>query len=249
MSAAAAIQVTGLTKAFGGVLVLRGVDLTVNAGETVALIGPSGSGKSTLLRCIAGLEAFDGGTLEAAGVTGEAGRARPQAAMGRVGFVFQSFNLFPHMTALHNVTLAPRQVGGVAAPEAEAEALALLEKVGLADRAQAYPAELSGGQQQRCAIARALAMQPEVLLFDEPTSALDPELVAEVLAVIAALAREGRTLVIVTHQMAFAREVADRTLFMDEGLVVEDGPSRDLFAHPRTDRLKRFLDRALKSPG
>jgi cystine transport system ATP-binding protein len=243
----AAIEAVGLTKAFGPTPVLRGVDLTVAAGEVVAIIGPSGSGKSTLLRCMAGLEAFDGGSLTVADVTFEAGRMRSQALMGKVGFVFQSFNLFPHLTALENVTLAPLTVRKVAPAVAKAEGLALLDKVGLGGRADAYPAELSGGQQQRCAIARALAMQPRVMLFDEPTSALDPELVAEVLAVIAALAAEGRTLVIVTHQMAFAREVASRTLFMDEGVVVETGPSRDLFAAPKTQRLKRFLDRALAS--
>jgi L-cystine transport system ATP-binding protein len=242
-----AIEAQGLTKAFGATPVLRGVDLTVAAGEAVAVIGPSGSGKSTLLRCIAGLEAFDGGTLQVADRAGEPGQPRARALMGRVGFVFQSFNLFPHLTALENITLAPVRVNRTAPAAARAEGLALLEKVGLGGRGEAYPSELSGGQQQRCAIARALAMAPEVLLFDEPTSALDPELVAEVLEVIAALAREGRTLMIVTHQMAFAREVAGRTLFMDEGGVVEEGPSADLFAHPRTERLQRFLDRALKA--
>jgi cystine transport system ATP-binding protein len=241
-----AILASGLTKAYGDAPVLRGVDLTVAPGEVVAVIGPSGSGKSTLLRCIAGLEAFDGGALQVAGERAESGRPRAQALMGKVGFVFQAFNLFAHMTALQNVTLAPMRVGRVAPAAARAAGLALLDKVGLAGRADAYPSELSGGQQQRCAIARALAMQPQVMLFDEPTSALDPELVAEVLEVIAALAREGRTLVIVTHQMAFAREVAGRTLFMDEGVVVEEGPSRDLLANPATERLRRFLDRALK---
>jgi cystine transport system ATP-binding protein len=243
------LKAVGLTKAFAGQPVLRGVDLSVAAGEAVAIIGPSGSGKSTLLRCLAGLEAFDGGALEVAGVTGTPGQTRARGLMGKVGFVFQAFNLFPHMTALENVTLAPIRVAKIPPKEARALGLALLDKVGLSDRAQAYPAELSGGQQQRCAIARALAMQPQVLLFDEPTSALDPELVAEVLAVIADLAAEGRTLIIVTHQMGFAREVAARTLFMDEGLVVEDGVSADLFANPRTERLKRFLDRALKASG
>jgi cystine transport system ATP-binding protein len=244
-----AIEAKGLSKSFGATPVLRGVDITVAAGEVVAVIGPSGSGKSTLLRCMAGLEAFDGGTLSVAGSVFEPGRLRPQALMGAVGFVFQGFNLFPHMTALENVTLAPIKVRRLAPAVARAEGLALLEKVGLAERADAYPGELSGGQQQRCAIARALAMSPQVMLFDEPTSALDPELVAEVLAVIAGLAAEGRTLVIVTHQMAFAREVASRTLFMDEGVVVEEGPSAALFAAPRTERLRRFLDRALKAGG
>ena len=245
----AAIEAKGLTKAYDATPVLRGVDITVAAGEVVAVIGPSGSGKSTLLRCMAGLEAFDGGTLSVAGSVFEPGRMRPQSLMGAVGFVFQGFNLFPHMTALENVTLAPIKVRCLAPAVARAEGLALLEKVGLGERAGAYPGELSGGQQQRCAIARALAMSPQVMLFDEPTSALDPELVAEVLAVIAGLAAEGRTLVIVTHQMAFAREVASRTLFMDEGVVVEEGPSTALFAAPRTERLRRFLDRALKAGG
>ena len=245
----AAIEAKGLTKSFGATPVLRGVDIAVAAGEVVAVIGPSGSGKSTLLRCMAGLEAFDGGRLSVAGSVFEPGRMRSRALMGAVGFVFQGFNLFPHMTALENVALAPIKVRGLAPAVARAEGLALLEKVGLGERAGAYPGELSGGQQQRCAIARALAMSPQVMLFDEPTSALDPELVAEVLAVIAGLASEGRTLVIVTHQMAFAREVASRTLFMDEGVVVEEGPSTALFAAPRTERLRRFLDRALKAGG
>jgi cystine transport system ATP-binding protein len=244
-----AIEAKGLTKSFGATSVLRGVDLTVAAGEVVAVIGPSGSGKSTLLRCMAGLETFDAGSLTVAGSTFAPGRMRPQALMGAVGFVFQGFNLFPHLTALENVTLAPVKVRKLAPAAARAEGSALLEKVGLGGRADAYPGELSGGQQQRCAIARALAMSPQVMLFDEPTSALDPELVAEVLAVIAGLAAEGRTLVIVTHQMAFAREVASRTLFMDEGVVVEQGPSRDLFGAPKTQRLQRFLDRALKAAG
>jgi cystine transport system ATP-binding protein len=230
----AAIEAKGLTKAFGETPVLRGVDLTVAAGEVVAVIGPSGSGKSTLLRGLAGLERFDAGSLAIAG------GGKP----GQVGFVFQGFNLFPHMTALENVVLAPVKVRKLARPEARAQALALLDKVGLAERADAYPESLSGGQQQRCAIARALAMSPAVMLFDEPTSALDPELVGEVLAVIAELAAEGRTLVIVTHQMGFAREVAGRTLFMDAGVIVEQGPSPQLFAAPKTERLKRFLERA-----
>lgn len=249
MSAGPAIQARGLTKRFGAAEVLRGVDLTVAAGEVVAIIGPSGSGKSTLLRCIAGLEAFDEGALEVAGSLAAPGKPRAQALMGKVGFVFQSFNLFPHMTALQNVTLAPIRASRMAPQAAREAGLALLDKVGLGGRGGAYPSELSGGQQQRCAIARALAMQPQVMLFDEPTSALDPELVAEVLQVIGDLAREGRTLVIVTHQMAFAREVAARTLFMDEGAVVEEGPSRALFADPSSERLRRFLDRALKGAG
>ncbi len=241
----AAIAAKGLVKRFGGQAVLNGVDLTVAEGEAVAVIGPSGSGKSTLLRCIAGLEAFEAGSLRIGGAAVDPGRPRPPVLAGRVGFVFQSFNLFPHLTALQNVTLAPLHTGRATAAEAREQGLALLDKVGLSGQTDAYPALMSGGQQQRCAIARALAMQPQVLLFDEPTSALDPELVAEVLAVIAGLATEGRTLVIVTHQMAFAQEVAGRTLFMDEGVVVEEGPSRALLTQPKTERLRRFLDRVL----
>ncbi|MDB5429923.1 MAG: transporter related protein [Caulobacter sp.] len=242
-----AIDAIGLEKAFGDTPVLRGIDLTVAPGEAVAIVGPSGSGKSTFLRCVAGLETFDAGALSVAGVEASPGKANARALTGRVGFVFQSFNLFPHLTALENVTLAPMKVRGVSRAEAREAGLAMLTKVGLADRAHGYPSELSGGQQQRCAIARALAMQPEVMLFDEPTSALDPELVAEVLDVIRDLAAEGRTLVIVTHQMDFAREVAGRTLFMDEGAVVEAGPSRDLFANPKSERFRRFLERVLRA--
>jgi len=240
-----AIRVEGLVKHFGQTPVLRGVDLSVTQGEALAVIGPSGSGKSTVLRCIAGLDAFDSGRIEIAGMRVEARRSRPRALTGAVGFVFQTFNLFPHLTALDNVTLAPIRTGRLIASAARDLGLSLLDKVGLGARADAYPAQLSGGEQQRCAIARTLAMQPQVILFDEPTSSLDPELVSEVLQVIADLAREGRTLVIVTHQMAFAQEVAGRTLFIDGGRVVEQGPSKALFADPRTERLRQFLDRVL----
>lgn len=238
-----AIQARGLSKRFGDTAVLNGVDLTVAPGEVVAVIGPSGSGKSTLLRCLAGLEALNGGTLSIAGV--EAGGKVPlaRALKGRVGFVFQNFNLFPHKTAIENVAEAPVVVRGEPPAKARERALELLTKVGLAHRADAYPGALSGGQQQRCAIARALAMDPEVILFDEPTSALDPELVGEVLAVIGDLAAEKRTMVIVTHQMDFAREVADRTIFMDEGRILEEGPSATLFTEPREDRTRRFLSK------
>ncbi|PVM84115.1 polar amino acid ABC transporter ATP-binding protein [Caulobacter radicis] len=238
-----AIEAEGLSKRFGDTAVLNGVDLTVAPGEVVAVIGPSGSGKSTLLRCLAGLEALNGGTLSIAGV--EAGGKIPlaRALKGRVGFVFQNFNLFPHKTAIENVAEAPMLVRGDPPAKARERALELLTKVGLAHRADAYPGALSGGQQQRCAIARALAMDPEVILFDEPTSALDPELVGEVLAVIRDLAAEKRTMVIVTHQMDFAREVADRTIFMDEGAILEEGPSATLFAEPREERTQRFLSK------
>jgi cystine transport system ATP-binding protein len=238
-----AIEARGLSKRFGDTAVLNGVDLTLAPGEVVAVIGPSGSGKSTLLRCLAGLEALNGGSLSIAGA--QAGGKVPlaRALKGRVGFVFQNFNLFPHKTALENVAEAPIVVRGDPPAKARQRALELLTKVGLAHRADAYPGALSGGQQQRCAIARALAMDPEVILLDEPTSALDPELVGEVLAVIRDLAAEKRTMVIVTHQMDFAREVADRTIFMDEGVILEQGPSATLFAEPREDRTRRFLSK------
>ncbi|PHY13389.1 polar amino acid ABC transporter ATP-binding protein [Caulobacter sp. B11] len=238
-----AIEARGLVKRFDGVTVVNEVDLTVSPGEVVAVIGPSGSGKSTLLRCLAGLETPEAGTLTVAGVTagGKIGLAR--ALKGRVGFVFQSFNLFPHRTALENVAEGLIVVHGVKPAEARAKALALLTKVGLAHRVDARPAEMSGGQQQRCAIARALAMDPEVILFDEPTSALDPELVGEVLSVIQALAAEKRTMVIVTHQMEFARDVADRTIFMDDGVIIEQGPSAEVLGSPKEERTRRFLSK------
>jgi cystine transport system ATP-binding protein len=242
-----AIQATSLVKRFGDTAVLNGVDLTVAPGEVVAVIGPSGSGKSTLLRCLAGLELIDGGTLTVAGVTSTyGGVSKPplaRALKGRVGFVFQSFNLFPHRTALQNVAEGLIVVRGVKPAVAYDKARALLTKVGLAHRVDAYPRELSGGQQQRCAIARALAMDPEVILFDEPTSALDPELVGEVLTVIRDLAAEKRTMVIVTHQMDFARDVADRTLFMDDGVIIEQGPSADVLGSPKEERTRRFLSK------
>ncbi|MDI1363273.1 MAG: amino acid ABC transporter ATP-binding protein [bacterium] len=236
-----AVTTRGLIKRFDGTTVLNGVDLDVATGEVVAIIGPSGSGKSTLLRCLAGLELLDGGALRIAGVEAAPRAPLARALKGRVGFVFQSFNLFPHRTALQNVAEGPIIVRGQPRAAAEAKAMALLDKVGLSARAHAYPSEMSGGQQQRCAIARALAMDPEVILFDEPTSALDPELVGEVLAVIRELAVERRTMLIVTHQMDFARDVADRTIFMDSGVIVEQAPSRELFGAPKEERTRRFL--------
>ena len=238
-----AISATGLVKRFDGQAVLNGVDLTVSPGEVVAIIGPSGSGKSTLLRCLAGLETLDGGSLTVAGVTAGGKIALSRALKGRVGFVFQNFNLFPHRTAAQNVAEGLIVVRGEKPAAAHAKAVALLTKVGLAHRVDAYPRELSGGQQQRCAIARALAMDPEVILFDEPTSALDPELVGEVLAVIQDLAAEKRTLVVVTHQMDFAKDVADRTIFMDDGVIIEQGPSNALLASPKEERTRRFLSK------
>ncbi|MBU4435204.1 MAG: amino acid ABC transporter ATP-binding protein [Alphaproteobacteria bacterium] len=242
-----AITARGLIKRFDGTTVLNGVDLDVATGEVVAIIGPSGSGKSTLLRCLAGLELLDGGALRIAGVEAAPRAPLARALKGRVGFVFQSFNLFPHRTALQNVAEGPIVVRGQPRAAAEAKAMALLDKVGLSARAHAYPSEMSGGQQQRCAIARALAMDPEVILFDEPTSALDPELVGEVLAVIRELAVERRTMLIVTHQMDFARDVADRTIFMDSGVIVEQAPSRELFGAPKEERTRRFLGKVAAS--
>ncbi|WP_421737597.1 amino acid ABC transporter ATP-binding protein [Caulobacter sp.] len=242
-----AITARGLVKKFGAATVLNGVDLEVATGEVVAIIGPSGSGKSTLLRCMAGLELLDGGSLRIAEVEAAPRAPLARALNGRVGFVFQNFNLFPHRTALENVIEGPIVVRKQSRTQALERGRALLDKVGLGGRADAYPGELSGGQQQRCAIARALAMDPEVILFDEPTSALDPELVGEVLSVIRDLASERRTMLIVTHQMDFARDVADRTIFMDDGVIVEQAPSRELFGAPKEERTRRFLGKVAAS--
>ena len=243
----AMIEVQGLVKRFAGQEVLRGVDFTVEEGQATAVIGPSGSGKTTLLRCLDCLEAPSGGQIRIGAVVIDGAvpltrqKAQVRALRQSVGFVFQSFNLFPHRTALENVIEGPVVVRREPRAAASERGRALLAKVGLAERADAYPSQLSGGQQQRVAIARALALDPAVILFDEPTSALDPELVGEVLATIRALAAERRTMVIVTHEMTFAREVADRTVFMDAGRIVEQGPSRALFAAPQHERTQRFL--------
>ena len=228
------VSVRGLTKSFGPVAVLKGVDFEILPSKVSVVIGPSGSGKSTLLRCCNGLEIADGGTVRICGRTlVDQGRLLPDADLNalrrQVGMVFQSFNLFPHLSVLGNVTVAPRKLLGLSAAEADARARALLGKVGLAHKAAAYPATLSGGQKQRVAIARALAMQPQVMLFDEPTSALDPELVGEVLQVMQALAEEGMTMMVVTHEMGFAREVADTVSVMDHGVVLESGPPAQIF--------------------
>ncbi|HEV7687785.1 MAG TPA: amino acid ABC transporter ATP-binding protein [Acidimicrobiia bacterium] len=242
-------------KRFGRVEALRGVELTVAPGEVTVVIGPSGSGKSTFLRCINHLEQITAGRLwvdgELVGYRQDGDKiyelrerevARRRAA---IGMVFQRFNLFPHMTALGNVTEAPVRVKHTAPARAEADARRLLERVGLADKIDCYPAELSGGQQQRVAIARALAMEPKLMLFDEPTSALDPELVGEVLAVMRGLAADGMTMIVVTHEMGFAREVGHHLVFMDDGVVVEEGPPRQMFAEPREARTRAFLSRIL----
>ena len=242
------ISVRGLTKSFGALPVLRGVDVDVAPGAVTALLGPSGSGKSTLLRCMNLLETPDAGTLEVGGErVFSAGRPRPgpaglKALRADLGMVFQHFNLFPHLSVRRNVTLAPVRARGVDPAEADAEALRLLDRVGLASKADAYPAALSGGQKQRVAIARALAMKPRGLLFDEPTSALDPETVGEVLAVMRELAAETM-MVVVTHEVGFAAEVADAALFMDGGVIAESGPARAFFERPETERARAFLRR------
>ncbi|MGD9903656.1 MAG: amino acid ABC transporter ATP-binding protein [Vicinamibacterales bacterium] len=242
---AVAIRVDGLTKRFGDLPVLRGISCEVAPSEVVCVIGPSGSGKSTLLRCMNGLEAASGGTVTALGVSVHDPATDLDALRAEIGMVFQRFNLFPHKTVLENVTLAPRLLRGLSAAAATARAEALLDKVGLLDKRDAWPNQLSGGQQQRAAIARALAMQPRIMLFDEPTSSLDPEVVGEVLAVMQALADEGMTMVVVTHEMGFARRVADRVLFLDDGLLVEEGAPDDLFDRPKGERTRRFLGKVL----
>jgi ABC-type polar amino acid transport system ATPase subunit len=238
------LRIEGLRMAFGAQEVLRGVDLSVEEGESVAIIGPSGSGKSTLLRCLNRLEQPTGGHMQFEGRPFIAG-SDLNALRARMGMVFQHFNLFPHMTVLGNIVEAPIHVQHMPRAEAEAQARDLLRKVGLADKTEAYPVQLSGGQKQRVAIARCLAMQPRLLLLDEVTSALDPELVGEVLAVIRDLARQGMTMLIVTHEMNFARDVADRVIFMDHGLIVEEGNPEEIFRSPRNERLQRFLSAVL----
>jgi|SRR5450830_211214 len=239
------IRVEGLTKQFGTLAVLRGIDCSIRASEVVCVIGPSGSGKSTFLRCLNGLEDASGGQVLVGGVSVHDPKTDVDALRSEIGMVFQRFNLFPHKTVLENITLAPTKVRGLSSAQAHSRAHELLVKVGLLDKIDAYPNQLSGGQQQRVAIARALAMQPRIMLFDEPTSALDPEMVGEVLAVMQALAEEGMTMVVVTHEMGFARQVADRVLFIDEGLVVEEGTPADLFDRPQEERTRRFLSKVL----
>jgi len=240
----AALRLDGVRKSFGSVEVLRGVDLDIGEHEVVCLIGASGSGKSTLLRCVNLLERIDAGRifLHGAEITHgvDANRVRR-----RVGIVFQAFNLFPHMTVLRNVTLAPTRVLGKSRAEAQAEAIALLERFGLADKRDEYPDRLSGGQQQRVAIVRALAMRPDLMLLDEVTSALDPELVAEVLSVIQELAEGGMTMLIATHEMSFARDTANRVCFLDAGRILEQGPPEEIFTRPRELRTQQFLERII----
>ncbi|MBQ4212388.1 MAG: amino acid ABC transporter ATP-binding protein [Selenomonas sp.] len=238
------IVIENLHKAFGEVEVLKGVNLHIKPQEVVALIGPSGSGKSTLLRCMNYLEEPTSGKVTVAGTPLD-GEANINKVREEVGMVFQRFNLFPHMTALENIMLAPLKVKKVSKADAEKKARELLDRVGLADKADNYPSQLSGGQQQRVAIARALAMEPKVMLFDEPTSALDPEMVGEVLDVMRSLAKDGMTMAIVTHEMGFAREVADRVLFIDGGGILEQGTPAEIFEHPQQERTKSFLSKVL----
>ena len=235
------LHIRGLHKWYGDFHVLRGIDLDVRSGERIVICGPSGSGKSSLVRCINQLEDFEEGTIALHGsLLGTSDREKA-ATRQRIGMVFQSFNLFPHLTALENCTLGPVQAKGEAPAVARERAQALLQRVRIADQAHKYPGQLSGGQQQRVAIARALCMQPELMLFDEPTSALDPEMVKEVLDTMVALANDGMTMICVTHEMGFAREVADRVLFMDEGQILEMGAAREVFERPQHERLKAFL--------
>jgi polar amino acid transport system ATP-binding protein len=239
------IQFRDVNKWFGALHVLKDVTLEISAGEVVVVCGPSGSGKSTLIRCINRLEAIQSGEIIVDGVSLSDPKLNTVNLRARVGMVFQSFNLYPHMTALQNITLAPIQVKRLSAAEAARAAMKLLERVGMPDKAGAYPANLSGGQQQRVAIARALAMAPKVMLFDEPTSALDPEMINEVLDVMTDLARDGMTMVVVTHEMGFARRVAHRVAFMDEGRIVEQGRPEEFFAAPQTARARQFLGKIL----
>jgi ABC-type polar amino acid transport system ATPase subunit len=240
------VRLEDVTKSFGDNVVLDGIDLTVNTGEALVIIGPSGSGKSTLLRCVNLLEPIDSGRIffEGEEITGKG--VKVPAIRQRIGIVFQQFNLFPHLRVLDNLTLAARRVGKVSNKEAEQRAHELLAQVGLGEKARSYPHQLSGGQQQRVAIARALMMRPHVMLFDEVTSALDPELVGEVLVVMRDLAREGMTMLVVTHEMQFARDVGDRLIFMDEGKIVEQGNPLDVLDRPKAERTRRFLRRSLQ---
>ena len=239
------ISVKNLRKSFHGLEVLKGISTEIRKGDVVCVIGPSGSGKSTFLRCLNRLETPDGGEILFDGEDLASRRANLNLHRQKMGMVFQQFNLFPHMTVLENLTCAPVMLGKMNKTQAEAKAMELLGRVGLADRAGEYPNKLSGGQKQRVAIVRALCMDPEVMLFDEPTSALDPEMVGEVLDVMKNLAQKGMTMIVVTHEMGFAREVSNRVLFMDEGIIMEDNTPEELFSSPKCERLKSFLAKVL----
>ena len=239
------VELDGVKKSFGSNVVLNGIDLSIDRGEAIVVAGPSGSGKSTMLRCINALETIDSGDIRFDG------RSIPNAGKGifklraEMGMVFQQFNLFPHKSVLQNVTLGPTEVKGISEKDAKVRAMALLERVGISEKAEAYPADLSGGQQQRVAIARSLAMDPKLMLFDEPTSALDPEMIREVLDVMRDLARDGMTMIVVTHEMGFAREVCDRIVFIDGGVIVEQGPPDEFFKNAQSPRARDFVDKIL----
>ncbi len=237
---ATVIRAENVSKWFGGFQALKKVSLKVGSGERIVICGPSGSGKSTLIRCMNGLEEFQEGSMEVAGFLLDSDAARTRVRL-RVGMVFQQFNLFPHLSVMDNLCLAPARVRKIRREEAEQRAMELLQRMGLAEQQGKFPGQLSGGQQQRVAIARALCMQPEIMLFDEPTSALDPEMVQEVLEVMVELAHDGMTMLCVSHEMAFARQVADRVVFMDGGEILEQAPPGQFFEHPRSDRLRTFL--------
>ena len=239
------IKTVGLEKSFGDIEVLKGIDTEIKKGEVVVIIGPSGSGKSTFLRTLNLLESPTAGSIFFEGTDITDPKSDINLHRQKMGMVFQQFNLFPHMTVLKNMTIAPVKLKKATKKEAEERALSLLERVGLADRANAYPSQLSGGQKQRVAIVRALCMQPDVMLFDEPTSALDPEMVGEVLDVMKALANDGMTMAVVTHEMGFAREVADRVLFIDQGIIMEEGTPEEIFGSPKSPRLKDFLSKVI----
>ncbi len=239
------IKVDGLQKSFGDIEVLKGIDAEIKKGDVIVVIGASGSGKSTFLRCLNLLEEPTGGQIYFEGTEITDPKVNINVHRQRMGMVFQQFNLFPHMTILKNMTIGPMKLLKKSKEEAEKTAIELLERVGLADRKDAYPSQLSGGQKQRVAIVRALAMNPEVILFDEPTSALDPEMVGEVLEVMKSLAKEGMTMVVVTHEMGFAREVASKVVFIDEGVIKEEGEPEEFFSNPKCDRLKDFLSKVL----
>ena len=239
------IQAIDVQKDFGNLKVLKGIDLNIYKGDVVVIVGPSGSGKSTFLRCLNLLEVPSGGSIHFENVDITDRKVNIDIHRQKMGMVFQQFNLFPHMTVLKNMTIGPMKLKGVSKEEAESKAMKLLERVGLADRADAYPSQLSGGQKQRIAIVRALCMEPEVLLFDEPTSALDPEMVGEVLQVMKDLAKEKMTMVVVTHEMGFAKELANRVIFIDEGIIQEENEPKEFFENPKNERLQSFLSKVL----
>jgi ABC-type polar amino acid transport system ATPase subunit len=238
------VELVDIHKAFGDNVVLDGVSLSVARGEVIVIAGPSGSGKSTMLRCVNGLETIDAGEVRFDGRPVKPGKGLSDLR-AQIGFVFQQFHLFPHMTVLDNITLAPVKVKGIGGEQARTTAHELLTRVGIAEKADQYPADLSGGQQQRVAIARALAMDPKLMLFDEPTSALDPEMIREVLDVMRDLARDGMTMLVVTHEMGFAREVCDRLVFIDGGQIVEEGPPAEFFANAQSERAREFVDKII----